>query len=132
MSKKRLYVTIKTNFKLAEVSAFRMCLFCFIFVILDDGAISYDELRNFYAHFIKLPDDQVEPITTAAYTALTSVRTIMIILIPARQNDITQLETLYFSYDTLPCIIPNSPYRKKHDFYNKHYYQYCIKTVNSM
>ncbi|XP_069943331.1 uncharacterized protein [Cherax quadricarinatus] len=38
----------------------------------DDGIISYDELRCFYALFIKLPEDQVEHITEEAYRALTS------------------------------------------------------------
>ncbi|XP_069160170.1 uncharacterized protein [Procambarus clarkii] len=38
----------------------------------DDGIVSYDELRSFYALFIKLPDDQVDNITEEAYRALTS------------------------------------------------------------
>ncbi|XP_050714221.1 uncharacterized protein LOC126997269, partial [Eriocheir sinensis] len=38
----------------------------------DDGIVSYDELRSFYALFIKLPEDQVENITEEAYRALTS------------------------------------------------------------
>ncbi|KAK8400253.1 hypothetical protein O3P69_003155 [Scylla paramamosain] len=38
----------------------------------DDGIVSYEELRSFYAMFIKLPEDQVENITEEAYRALTS------------------------------------------------------------
>ncbi|XP_071539447.1 uncharacterized protein [Panulirus ornatus] len=38
----------------------------------DDGIVSYDELRSFYALFIKLPEDQVDHITEEAYRALTS------------------------------------------------------------
>ncbi|XP_037783492.1 uncharacterized protein LOC119579653 [Penaeus monodon] len=38
----------------------------------DDGIISYDELRCFYALFIKLPDDDVDRVTEEAFSALTS------------------------------------------------------------
>ncbi|XP_066954591.1 uncharacterized protein [Macrobrachium rosenbergii] len=38
----------------------------------DNGIISFDELRSFYAHFIKLPEVQLDTVSEEAYRALTS------------------------------------------------------------
>ena len=59
-----------TNFKLKPIIQFK---FVPITPSLDNGVISYEELRCFYAHFIKLPDEQVDQATHEAYSAMTSV-----------------------------------------------------------